>query len=374
MATAAEKQAAQRAAQVAVLNESQKAPTTGGIQPNYNPYTDPVNTELRRGPANLAPDDVKAHAPEGVYTPWNPAGATGETVSAVGTDPTLTAARTSAFAQFKNLLDSWGLSDLAGWATSLYQSENAPTSFNEFYLQLKQQPVYVERFGKTNDQRIKSGLPALSEASIMGLETQYKKTLASYGLPASFYDQPADFQKFIVNDLSASEVADRVQAADAFVKMKDPTIRQQLSQFYGIGDGALVAAQLDPTRGQQIIEQLAAKQTAAIAAGTAGLGVREAQQAQEAGAGNMSFSQQAQAFGQAAQTAQLGSNLSAIYAAQGGPQYGTEQAVSEAFNGATAFQDQEKRKRLAKMEEGTFGGSSGAGAGSLGTGQTAGTL
>ena len=362
MPTALEIQQQQWAAQQAAQQAGQ-VHTTGGIQPRYNPYNDPFNTELRRGATNLSPADAGVPA--------------ATTTTAAVTDPNaalLAAQRSSALADFKVSLEAWGLGDLVGWATALYTSENAPTSFNEFYLQLKQQPVYKQRFGDTNDARIKAGLPALSEASIMGLESQYKKTLASYGLPSSFYDQPADFQKFIVNDLSASEVADRVEAANAFVKMQNPQIRQQLATYYGISDGALTAAQLDPSKGQQILEQLAAKQTAAIAAGTAGLGVNEAQQAQSMGAGDMTFAKQAQAFGEAAQTGAQGQTLSSIYAPQGAAKYGIPEAITESFSGANAFQEQEKRKRLGKMEEAAFSGSSGVSSGSLGVAQTSGNL
>lgn len=385
---AAEKQAQQRAAQVAALNASKVAPTTGGIRPNYDPYADPFNTELRRGAADLAPttggvvptfeqfgnqlDDFNAKL-KAVQDQMKPVATAVQTAYTAQTDPyaaVLAAQRQSAFATFQNQLQAWGLGGLADWAKALYQSENAPTSFDEFYLQMKQQPIYIERFGKTNDMRIKQGLPALSEASIMGLESQYQKTMKAYGLPASFYDNPEDYRNFIANDLSASEVADRVQAAASFVKAKDPQVRQQLSAFYGIGDGALIAAELDPKRGQQIIEQLASKNTAMIAAGTAGLGLGETNQALGMGAGTKSFAEQAQGFAQAAAVGQQGQQLSQIY----GDTYGVQDATQEAFNGPGAYQAQQKRKRLGQQEEATFGGGSGVERGSLATGDLAGRL
>jgi hypothetical protein len=332
--------------------------------PKYNPYNDPYNTELQT--PQVAKGNPALTAPSTVNTVI-------QQVAAPGYDPT-NQMRTSAFADMKLMLDQWGLGDLAGWAQDLYQGPNAPTTFNEFYLALKQQPIYVKRFGDTNDQRIKAGLPALSEKGIMDLESSYKKTMASYGLPAAFYDQPDDFKKFIVNDLSAAEVADRVQAASSFVKLQDPTIKQQLAQYYGINDGALTAAALDPAKGQTIIEQLASKNTTAIAAGTAGLSINDANTALGMGAGEMAFNKQAQAFGQSAETGRQGADLSAIYAGQGAQQYGVQQALGEYFNGANAAQEQSKRKRLGKMEENAFGGSSGVGAGSLGVDQTAGSL
>lgn len=364
MPTAAEIQQQQWDAQVAQQNADAKAGeaphTTGGIVPTFDQFGNMIAA------ANKAIADVKAQ--------MQPVAAQVQTAyNNQVYDPT-NQMRTSAFADMKLALDGWGLGDLADWAKALYTGPNAPTTFNEFYLQLKQQEPYKQRFGNTNDARIKAGLPALSENAIMSLETSYKKTMAAYGLPASFYDKPEDFQKFIVSDLSASEVADRVQAASSFVKMKDPVLRQQLSQYYGITDGALTAAALDPTKGQQIIEQLASKNTAAIAAGTAGLGVNDANLALGMGAGAMDFAKQAQTFGQAAETGTQGAALSAIYGGQGADVYGTQQAIGEYFGGANAAQEQSKRKRLGKMEENTFGGSSGVSTGSLGVDNTAGSL
>lgn len=272
----------------------------------------------------------------------------------------LTTEQRSAFALLKDQLASWGLADLSDWAIGLYQSENAPVDYNEFYALMKQQPVYQERFGKTNAARTAAGLAQLTEGQIMDLENSYKKTMQSYGLPASFYDSPEDYRKFIAADISAAELADRVQAADAYVKSLNPQIRSQLNSYYGINDGALAAATLDPKKGQDILQQLASRTTTAIAAGTAGLGTEFAKQAETYGAGEMGFAKQAQAFAQAAQTGARGDVLSQIYAQQGAAPYGTEQAVAETFGAPTSVQEADKRKRLAKMEIAQFSGASGA--------------
>lgn len=310
----------------------------------------------------------------GIGTGTGATSVTSGTIGATVTDAAKTAEQRSAFADFKAALDSWGLGDLASWATALYQSENAPVNYNEFYMQMKQQPVYVERFGKTNEARQKAGLPDLTEAQIMSLEGEYKKTMKAYNMPAGFYDQPSDFRTFIANDLSASEVADRVQAANAFVKMQSPQIRSELSGYYGISDAALTAAALDPDKGQSILESIASRSTLAIAAGTAGLGTQYAEQAAGVGGGELGFEKQSAAFAQAASAGARGETLSQIYGDQGAQAYGMQQAVTEAFGGPTAVQESQKRRKLASMEENVFGGASGMGQTSLGTTPTAGML
>ena len=287
--------------------------------------------------------------------------------------------RTSAFADFSAYLGNLGFdptqaAQLSQWAKDTYTGPNAPKTFNEFYLQFKQTPQYMDRFGNTNQMRIKNGLPALSEGQIMSLESSYRDTMKAYNLPANFYDAPKDFQNFIANDLSASEVADRVDAAHAFVKLQDPQIRSQLEQYYGVTDGALTAAVLDPSKGQDILTQLASKNTAAIAAATAGMSPDQAQYALGIGAGKMSFNQQAQAFGQAGIMGQQGANLAAIYGQQTGLGYDTQKAMQETFNGPNAAQAQFARERLSATEKNTFGGASGVGQGSLGTDIVAGAI
>lgn len=284
------------------------------------------------------------------------------------------ALRKSAYDMLKDALESWGLGGLTQWAYDTYTGVNAPTSYNEFYLLLKQQDLYKERFGNTNAMRVKAGLPALSENEIMKTESTYKKILSSYGLPASFYDDPKDYQQFLVNDLSASEVADRVQAANSYVKLQNPQVLDQLNKYYGIDAGALTAAQLDPARGQEILTNLASKNTAAIAAATAGMSVDQAQFALGMGAGELSFQKQSAAFAQANEMGTRGSQLSDIYGTQNAPTYGTQEALTESFNGATAYQETQKRKTLGKMETNLFSGSSGVDKTSLLRGDTAGAL
>lgn len=285
-----------------------------------------------------------------------------------------TAEQRSAFALLKDQLESWGLGGLADWAIGLYQSESAPASYNEFYALMKQQPIYQERFGKTNAARTAAGLAQLSEGEIMKLEAQYKNIMKSYNMPANFYDTPEDYRTFIANDLSAAELADRVQAANAYVKLQDQNIKNQLRQYYGIDDSALAAYALDPKKGQDIINALASKTTSRIAAATAGLGEAEAQLAMSMGSEDLSFSRQAQAFGGAAQAGTEGARLSAIYGGQGAQRYGTSEAIGEFFAGPTAVAESQKRKKLSRMEQNVFGGSSGVGASSLGGSGTAGAL
>lgn len=279
---------------------------------------------------------------------------------------------TSAFEQFGSMLNSFGLGNLTQWAINLAQSPDAPETAQGFYLRLIETPQYKERFGNTNALRIKNGLKALTEGEIMQLEGAYKKTMVAYGLPASFYDQPADYQQFIANDLSASEVADRVQAANAFVKLTNPEIRAQLEQYYGIDDGALTAYALDPSRAQSILTSLASKNTAAIAAGMAGFGTEQAKKVESLTA-EKTFQQQAQGFGDIAANLPMYEKLSTLYG--GAPASDAFANLANiAFGGPGSVAAKEDITKKAKQEEATFAGRSGIGETGLGTTQVSGML
>jgi len=271
-----------------------------------------------------------------------------------------------AFDKFKAALVAEGLGDLADDLTSLIKSENAPTTSEGYYLALTQTPTYQKRFGDTNKARIKNGLQPLSEGEIMKLESGYKDIMQSYGLPAGFYDSPEDYKTFITNDLSASELADRVQAAQSAVQLTDPTLRQQLKDYYGLDTAATTAYLLDPTKGEQILNQLASKNTAALAAATAGYDVGAAQIAQQLGAGELSYAKQAQAFATSQQLGQEAGKLADIY----GGKYNTAQGMQEAFGGAGASAAAAERQRLSGLETSAFSGSAGASKGSLGVEET----
>jgi len=272
----------------------------------------------------------------------------------------------NAFDKFKAALVAEGLGDLADSMIDLIKSENAPTTSEGFYLALTQTPTYQKRFGDTNSARIKNGLQPLSEGEIMKLESGYKQIMESYGLPKGFYDNPDDYKTFIGNDLSASELADRIQAAQSAVQLTDPILRQQLKDYYGLDTAATTAYLLDPTKGEQILNQLASKNTAVIAAANAGYDTGAAQIAQSLGGGELSYAKQATAF---AQSKELGSDVGLLANIYGG-KYNTAQGMQETFSGQGAMAAAAERQRLSGLETSAFSGSGGVNKGTLGVEQT----
>jgi hypothetical protein len=125
---------------------------------------------------------------------------------------------------------------------------------NVISARLRSTPTYKSRF-RANEQRLSKGLSALTPAEYLGLERQYRQVLSEGGLPQGFYDSREDFSEFIGNDISVNELTQRVGLAQSVVQTADSTVRNQLRNFYGLGDGDLTAFFLDPSRAKTALQR-----------------------------------------------------------------------------------------------------------------------
>jgi hypothetical protein len=240
----------------------------------------------------------------------------------------------------------------------------------EFTLRLRQTDAYKKRFA-ANEQRIKSGLRALSEAEYIGLEDQYQNVMRNYGLPASYYQrgdmgvQPG-FEKFLAGDVSAAELEDRIITAQNRVINAAPEVSKALREFYpDITNGDILAYALDP---QQALSNIKRKVGAAeIGAGAMQAGL----------ATGLSRAEELQKFGVTGEQARAGyqtiaellpsaTKLSSIYAKQGLGEYGQTAAEQEVFGISGAADAATRRRKLAQLETAAFSGQAGAAGGALG--------
>ena len=278
------------------------------------------------------------------------------------TDETQKDAR-SAYALLLAEFNKYGLGALV---TPLQDLIKQGLSSAEFSLALQNTDAYKRRFAANTD-RIAKGLSALSPAEYISLEDQYQNIMRNYGLPPSYYTKgdlgiQEGFNKLIANDVSATELEDRVMTAQSRVINANPEIKQALRSFYpDITDGDILAYTLDPTKALTDIKR---KITAAEIGGAAlGAGLATSQTAAEGLAGYGVTKQQAQqGYSAIAEFLPTGQKLSEIY--QESP-YTQQQAEQEIFNLADSAAAAKKRKRLSQLETATFSGSSGMSGGAL---------
>ena len=268
--------------------------------------------------------------------------------------------RKSAYDLLYNEFNKYGLGSLVEGIKGLIQSNVSPS---QFAIELQNTKEYQQRF-KANQDRIKAGLAALSPAEYIGLEDQYQNIMRNYGLPASYYTKDSmgtqeGFQKFIANDVSASELEDRIATAQQRVLNSNPEVLQALKQFYpDINNADVLAYALDPS---QALTNIKRKVTAAEIGGAAlaqGLQANGGTAESLAGLG-ITKAQAQQGYTDIAGILPRGSQLADIY---GQTPYTQQTAEAEIFNTAGAAEAAQKRKKLSALEQAQFSGSSGVGA------------
>lgn len=280
------------------------------------------------------------------------------------------AQRKSAFEITKERFANAGLKELGDEITAIYQGtgvdrngkkfDEIPTTGEGFYLALIQTKSYYDRFGKVNEDRLAQGFKALDERTIIGMEDEYQQVLQAYKAPTGFYDSPADYQTFLKNNYSKADVASALQASADFVASKDPNIRKQLKDYFGVDDAALTAYYADPQKGQKILESITGKNMNTAAALVAGLSQEDATIGQQYGAGSFTYEQNRQRYSQAAKSIEQTGGLAKIY----GENFGAKEAIAAEFGDVQA---QAQAARIRSTALAGFGGTSGVGSKALRT-------
>lgn len=269
------------------------------------------------------------------------------------------AGRTSAFDLLRDQFDQWGMGDLVEPIRALIQDENVSPS--EYAIRLRQTTPYQTRF-KANAERVKNGLAAITEAEYLQLEDQYQNIMRNYGLPESYYVRgkygvQEGFQKFIANDVSATELEDRIMTAQQRVINSNPEVLASLKAFYpDITNGDILAYTLDP---KNALDNIKRKVTAAEIGGAATqAGLKTGMtRAEELAAAGITKAQAQQGFETVAGGAPRGGQLASMY---GENPYTQTTAEQEVFGLAGKTEAATQRKKLTGLEKATFGGQSGA--------------
>lgn len=121
-------------------------------------------------------------------------------------------------------------------------------------LALRSTDAYKKRFA-ANASRVAKGLPALSEAEYLRMESLYRQELRAAGLPPAFYDNIEDFKLYLENDLNYNEFVGRVGLAKRASQMANPEVKMQLKNLYGVTDSDLVGYFLNPEKTVSLLQR-----------------------------------------------------------------------------------------------------------------------
>jgi hypothetical protein len=269
----------------------------------------------------------------------------------------------SAFALLESEFSRYGMQSLI---EPLRKFIKQGLSQDELIIELRKDPNYQLRFSG-NEERIKKGLRALSEAEYIGLEDAYQDIMQRYGLPESYYKKgdlgrQAGFEQLIGFDVSPLQLEERVMLAQNRVKNAPPEVLASLKEFYpDINNGEILAYTLDPKNAIENIKRKVLASEIGAGARQAGLGLGR-ERAEEFGAFGITGEQSRAGFQQIAGGLERGSQLSAIYQQQ---PYKQETAETEIFGLAGAPEARKRRQKIIKSEEASFGGQTGLTGGAL---------
>lgn len=241
-----------------------------------------------------------------------------------------------------------GLGSLAGPLAAYMTGKNR----DQIMDYIRATPEYSKRFAG-NAARLKAGVPMLGEDEYITLERNYRRALSPY-VPATFYDTPADFAKFIAGDVSPDEIATRAKLAYDFANSKDDATKQAFKQFYNIDTKDLTAYFLDQKKALPLLETRA--KAAALGAEATRAGIDESVNAgylERLSGQGLDQGTARQVFGQVATSLPTMNTLANL---EGG-----QLTTREAIEGLSGI-NQEQQSRitgLASRERARFKGSSG---------------
>lgn len=153
----------------------------------------------------------------------------------MATDPTTQ----SSYDLIKQVLASWGLSDLYHYAVQ-YMKQGFDAS--QVQIELQQTKEYQQRFSG-NQLREAAGLDTLNPAQYIALEDQYRQLAKQYGLSGSFYGHDY-LAKLIGGDVSPAEFQSRAQIALQTFKQAPQEYKDYWAK-YGFNTGDAISAIMD---------------------------------------------------------------------------------------------------------------------------------
>lgn len=258
-----------------------------------------------------------------------------------------------AFAAVTALFKSYGLESLA---PKIYDFIKNGYSADTISILLQDTKEYKTRFAG-NEARIKAGLPVLTAGEYLSTEASYRQIMQQAGLPSGFYDSPTDFSGWIGNNVSPSEIQQRVDLATQATILANPNYKKALNAM-GIADSEMTAYFLDQKKALPYIQKAAATAAIGSQALAQNLAFDQAY-AESLATQGITGDQAAQGYAQIAGELDTLGDLAGIYGSSWSQREG-EQAVFEGNAGAA-----KKRAGLASRERAAFGGSSGAARGGL---------
>jgi hypothetical protein len=253
--------------------------------------------------------------------------------------------RRDAYARLRGVLGEYGLESL-GDLVQQWLVEGLSEA--EIVQRMRETDQFKTRFPAIQ-RRTKKGLAPISPGEYVAYERSARQLMRAAGIPEGFYDGTDDFTRFLENDLSLSELGDRVTlAANAAFRM--PREARDALTRWGMGPGDITAFWLDPDKAQPLLERkYAAAQLAGTGART-GFGALDEERATGLATLGVTEQQAEQGFGTLVESRELFQSLD-----RGEDQISQDDQLGAVFEGNAAARrriEQRRRRRQSVFEQG----------------------
>lgn len=172
----------------------------------------------------------------------------------------------SAKGALEGWLDSLGLGSLSTWAWN-QMIEDPSLSHEQLLLMMYERPEFQDRFEVIFEYQ-QAGKPPLSVAEVLAYEQSVADIFHAAGLPSSFYDDHHEIQDLMSEDISVSELADRIEQGWTAVASAPDEVKAVFDSYFGPGgDAALASYFLDPDKAlPDLLEAVATAEVGGAAA------------------------------------------------------------------------------------------------------------
>jgi len=268
-------------------------------------------------------------------------------------------ATTSGWEELKQLFIDNGMTELAEIIRDSIQ-ENGVENSNLVYEDLRASDAYKIRF-KGNFDRVAAGKSFLNERTYIEQENSYAERLTKYG--ASSLATRENYEKFIANDVSTSELDDRFTLAynrvTKAVNANDKALVDELKKMYpGVTDNELATSLLLGKEGSSYLDtrinvaEIKAAETTTGITSSLGAGFLESQGVGRVKASEGLSKTKSQITGFESASRMFGEDT-------------TEGLQAELERENILGEQSQRNKRLASQARAQFGGTSGVKTGSL---------
>ena len=172
------------------------------------------------------------------------------------------------FDLFASTLRETGLGELftvdangnpGGWLWNQIQA--GVDTYEAFAAAFEATDVFRNRFSVITEQKrlAAQGKPVqvMTPQEVISYEKQLTEQFTEAGIPSWFYDEPEDFNEYILRNISPAEIKRRTEQVFEYVDNAPPEVQQAFREYYGVGQsrGALAAFVLDPDRTAARVEK-----------------------------------------------------------------------------------------------------------------------